>query len=241
MSLRTAPRHCHCRCQHRRYRSESGRTTFIHVVMEARRGMRTHGFAICLLGLHALMLLCFWSPYLLYRPWLPYVSVEQETFWMVCVCCFLIAIPCASYFSFGNEARNGSVELLAMTRVWQPGIVLGKWLARVAEAALIACTLMPYAVLHYFRGGVNPLFELVLLGILLLGSAHLCSFCMLLSVLKGPHGWIQRILMCALNVPIGLWVGFCVFAIMESPLTMIGVTIVMLPIVTLITIAILPP
>jgi hypothetical protein len=92
-------------------------------------------------------------------------------FWTILVITVGFVIPLRGVNSIATERTGNNLDLVRLTRLSATRIVVGKWAALVAQAALVAASVLPYLVLRYFLGGVNVVHELRALGWLLVGSA----------------------------------------------------------------------
>jgi hypothetical protein len=92
-------------------------------------------------------------------------------FWTILVITVGFVIPLRGVNSIATERTGNNLDLVRLTRLSATRIVVGKWAAVVAQAALVAASVLPYLVLRYFLGGVNVVDELKALGWLLVGSA----------------------------------------------------------------------
>lgn len=92
-------------------------------------------------------------------------------FWTLLVITVGFVIPLRGVNSIATERTGNNLDLVRLTRLSATRIVVGKWAALVAQAALVVASVLPYLVLRYFLGGVNVVHELRALGWLLVGSA----------------------------------------------------------------------
>ena len=99
------------------------------------------------------------------------LRVSGGFFWTILVITVGFVIPLRGVNSIATERTGNSLDLVRLTRLSATRIVVGKWAALVAQAALVVASVLPYLVLRYFLGGVNVVHELRALGWLLVGSA----------------------------------------------------------------------
>jgi hypothetical protein len=92
-------------------------------------------------------------------------------FWTLLVITVGFVIPLRGVNSIATERTGNNLDLVRLTRLSATRIVVGKWAALVAQAALVVASVLPYLVLRYFLGGVNVVHDLRALGWLLVGSA----------------------------------------------------------------------
>lgn len=99
------------------------------------------------------------------------LRVSGGFFWTMLVIAVGFVIPLRGVNSIATERTGNSLDLVRLTRLSATRIVVGKWAALVAQAALVVASVLPYLVLRYFLGGVNVVTELGRLGWVLVGSA----------------------------------------------------------------------
>ncbi len=150
------------------------------LVKELRQGMRSRLFVISFLLLHAALIVVAVLSLL--------IAVESgdarigsSFFWTIIGALMLVVMPISGLGSVANERKANSLELIFLTRVTPRRIIVGKWLAIVAQTVLLVCLALPYLVLRYFLGGVEITADLVTLALLLLGSALLSGVAVGLS------------------------------------------------------------
>lgn len=92
-------------------------------------------------------------------------------FWAILGITVGFVIPLRGMTAIATERVGNNLDLVRLTRLSATRIVVGKWLAIVAQALLVAVASLPYLVLQYFFGGVNVVGDLTRFSWLLLGSA----------------------------------------------------------------------
>ena len=80
-----------------------------------------------------------------------------------------------------EETRANTFDLVQLTRLTAFRITLGKWLALVAQTALLVAALLPYAVLRHYFGGVDVITDLVIIAHLMMASFVLTAGAVALS------------------------------------------------------------
>lgn len=125
------------------------------LVKELRQGMRSAGFVWTFLAMQlALAGLASFS------------LLNEDTdggykffWWAVCavLCC---ALPLRGFSALHDELRLQTIDTLVLTRQSAWRIALGKWLSLIGQGLIFCSTVMPYAVVWYFLGGINPVQEL---------------------------------------------------------------------------------
>lgn len=113
----------------------------------------------------------------------------------------LILMPARGLTAVSEELKVNTLDLVQLTHLTAFRIVLGKWVALVAQTLLVVTAILPYAVLRYFFGEVDIIADLTVIGLLMLASMVLTAGALALS---SSHIAI-RIL-----VVLGLFVAVCV-------------------------------
>lgn len=96
-------------------------------------------------------------------------------FWAILGITVGLVIPLRGMTAIATERVGNNIDLVRLTRLSATRIVVGKWLAIVAQAILVAVAALPYLVLQYFFGGVNVVADLLRFSWLLLGSAFIAA------------------------------------------------------------------
>ena len=142
------------------------------LVKELRQGMRSRLFVISFLLLQGALIFVA-------AIGLSASAKQQDTsvvtgfFWTIIGVPLLLIMPMSGLNAVVNERKANTLELMFLTRLTPRRIIIGKWLAIVAQTVLLVCTVLPYSVLRYFQGGVNIGAELFTIGALLIGSVLL--------------------------------------------------------------------
>jgi hypothetical protein len=102
-------------------------------------------------------------------------------FWLAAVVAVSVIVPLRGVGAISGERSGNGLDLLNLTRLSATRIVIGKWIALVAQSALLAVTLLPYCTLRYFFGGVDVLAELQGLGWILAAGAVVAAAAVALS------------------------------------------------------------
>jgi hypothetical protein len=113
----------------------------------------------------------------------------------------LVLMPARGLTAVSEELKVNTLDLVQLTHLTAFRIVLGKWVALVAQTLLVVTAILPYAVLRYFFGEVDIIADLTVIGILILASMVLTAAALALS---SSHIAI-RIL-----VVLGLFVAVCI-------------------------------
>ena len=95
----------------------------------------------------------------------------------------LVVQPLRGIGTLHNEIRGSTIDLMVLTRMGTWRIVLGKWVAIVSQSALLLAAIVPYLILRYFFGRMELFAELLLMGLVFLGSAVFTAVTVGLSAL----------------------------------------------------------
>jgi hypothetical protein len=157
------------------------------LVKELRQGLRGRAFVGAFLALQGV--LAFISALgLLAAARGESTAFAGGLFWTL-VCVFsLMILPMSGLAAIRNEQKANTLELVFLTNLTARRILIGKWLAIVAQTALIVCTALPYAVLRYFLGRVDLGSDLIMLLLVLGGSAFLAALTVGLSPFQSKLG-----------------------------------------------------
>ena len=141
------------------------------VVKELRQGVQSGAFAWTFIGLQAAMFLTFAITVASFEASnRSSRSTFEVFFWLMVAAAVLIIIPLRGLGAISGERAGSKLDLVQLTRLSATKIVFGKWLAIVAQAALIVSAILPYVVLRYFFGDVNVISDLAVIGWLFAGS-----------------------------------------------------------------------
>jgi len=145
------------------------------LVKELRQGVQSGAFAwtFTLLQVGMFILMTFW---VLYRSdgVVGRGDVNQffhGFFWMLFGLAAVIALPMRAAGSMAAERMGNTLDLLRLTHLSSTQIVVGKWLAVMAQVLLIATAVLPYLVLQYFFGGLDLVSDLFSFTVVLLVAA----------------------------------------------------------------------
>ncbi len=177
------------------------------VVKELRQGVQSGAFAWTFVGLQgAMFFLMSWA----LTVFSPDGGFGRDTvhsfFWLIVAVGVLLVLPLRGLGAISSERVGNNLDLVRLTRLSATRIVTGKWLAIVAQCALLVAAILPYLVLRYFFGGVNVVRDLEIVGWLFAGSMVVTAAALALSTL--PH-WV-RIAVSVLSGPFafGALIGF---------------------------------
>ncbi|RBP37685.1 hypothetical protein DES53_11367 [Roseimicrobium gellanilyticum] len=93
----------------------------------------------------------------------------------------LILMPARGLTAVSEELKVNTLDLVQLTHLTAFRIVLGKWVALIAQTLLVVTAILPYAVLRYFFGEVDIVSDLTGIGIMMLASMVLTAGALALS------------------------------------------------------------
>ena len=136
-------------------------------------------------------------------------------FWMVVglVCLFLM--PMGGLMLMGQELEEGNHELLLMTPLSRWKVVQGKFLTLWGICLLTFSSLLPYAIVRYFIGGIDVGRNIALALTVILGSGIIVAGAIGASAFRGM---IARIAVMV------LFLGSLTFSLLASVAAAAGVT-----------------
>jgi hypothetical protein len=158
------------------------------LVRELRQGLQSGGFAWTFVALQtAMCLLMIWSTFAAGDPAARQAARAGDGFfWFASAVGIAIAVPLRGLAALSGERIGNNLDLVRLTRLSATRIVVGKWLANVAQALLAATSILPYVVLRYFLGGVNVLRDLESFGWICVAALVVAAAALALSTL--PEG-----------------------------------------------------
>ncbi len=149
------------------------------IVKELRQGLRTRTFAAVFISWQAFLVLC-----LIISTASSNSGGSNFFFWGVIMVLFVPILPMRGLTSLSGEIKDGTLDLLQLTRLGAWRITFGKWAALVSQAGLIGISILPYIVMRYFAGGVSVAWEIWGLGVFVLAAAVLTAINVGLSALR---------------------------------------------------------
>jgi hypothetical protein len=96
-------------------------------------------------------------------------------FWFLIGVPLILLMPLRGFGALYGEIKNGTLELVFLTRLSALRIAAGKWMALMVQTLLLVCSVLPYVLLRYFLGGVNVVDDLQNLVFLLFISGMLTA------------------------------------------------------------------
>ena len=145
------------------------------LVKELRQGVQSGAFAWTFILLQAAM-------FVLMTFWVLNRSTGQQSrldvnqlfhgyFWALFGFAAAVILPVRAAGSMTAERVGNTLDLLRLTHLSSTQIVVGKWLAVMAQVLLIATAVLPYLVLQYFFGGLDIVADLFSFVVVLLVAA----------------------------------------------------------------------
>ncbi len=145
------------------------------IVKELRQGLRTKVFVSLFITVQVLMTILVAVSLAAAAQELNASADSNGFFWFFIALPVVVILPFRGFGTVGTEIKANTLDLILLTRLSARRIIIGKWLAIVAQTALFVFAILPYAVLRYFLGGVNLIDDLVVLAWMLFASAVLTA------------------------------------------------------------------
>ncbi len=114
----------------------------------------------------------------------------SHVFWTIIVIYLIGILPMSGLNALSREFDDARLDLLQLSSMRSRGIVIGKWLSLNLQGWLVVLSLLPYIVLRYFVGSVNPLHDLMTLAGILYFSMICSAAAITVSVV---HNKIARV------------------------------------------------
>jgi len=154
------------------------------LVKELRQGMRSKTFSATFFATQALMILVeIFSVLATARMERAqdFNSFLSGLFWFMIGLPLLALMPFRGFGALSTEMKDNTLELVFLSRLSARRILFGKWFAIFAQTLLLITSILPYVVLRYFMGGIDLLFEVQIIILLVLASALLTAGAIALS------------------------------------------------------------
>ncbi|MBM3955924.1 MAG: hypothetical protein FJ309_15145 [Planctomycetes bacterium] len=87
-------------------------------------------------------------------------------FWFLFTVSSTMILPLRGLLAIRSEEVGQTFDLLRLTRLGSTQIVVGKWIAIMAQVVLVAIAVLPYVVLQYFLGGYGVIGDMTAIGCL---------------------------------------------------------------------------
>ncbi|MES2995353.1 MAG: hypothetical protein V4733_00920 [Verrucomicrobiota bacterium] len=144
------------------------------LVKELRQGMRAKLFVGLFLGLQIFLGVMLFSAVSAATGNNPggVISGMIFTFFSIIL---LVFQPLRGINALHGEIKDGTIDMMVLTRLNAWRIVFGKWISVAGQSTLFFTTIIPYLILRYFFGGMNLFAELVALVLIFLLSLTLTA------------------------------------------------------------------
>ena len=166
------------------------------VVKELRQGVQSGAFAWTFIALQAAMFLFLSYGVIVFDAGVRRsgATMLESFFWTIVGAAVLFILPLRGLGAISGEKVGNNLDLVRLTQLSATKIVLGKWLAIVAQGALLVTAILPYVVLRYFFGDVNVIRDLATIGWLFVGSMLVAAAAIALST-KSPQVRLASVLL----------------------------------------------
>lgn len=141
------------------------------LVKELRQGMRTNLFTSSFILLQVFMVFTVFIG----------AAAEGDTsaisgfFWFFLITTLLVAMPIRGFNALTSELQLNTMDLIQLTRLSAWRITLGKWAALMSQTTLLVISILPYLVMRYFFGGIDLIYEFLILFFAFFASALLTA------------------------------------------------------------------
>lgn len=201
------------------------------LVKELRQGLKTRMFVSVFVLIQAVMIVIVGLQLIS----VSYGNISRSStegfdafFWSVLWIPLIIIMPARGLNAISEEIKANTLDLVQLTRMTAFRIVLGKWVALVAQTLLLVASVLPYTVLRYFFGSVDIVTDLYTVGMLLIASLVLTAGAVALSSIHV----VFRIMLVLIGIPalmsfIGIYSMARAFGGATTSLPEIGTAIVM--------------
>ena len=108
-------------------------------------------------------------------------STFEGFFWTFIWIATIFLMPARGLTAISEESKANTLDLVQLTRLSAFRIVFGKWAALSTQTFMIAASVLPYAVLRYFFGGVDIVKDLEHFVLLMCASLILTAGAIALS------------------------------------------------------------
>ena len=157
------------------------------LVKELRQGMRSRLFLVSFMAVQTAMIILAVLGLTTTKMGDP-SSTVTFFYWLIIGAPLLFVMPFSGLNSISGERKENTLELIFLSRLTARRIVAGKWLAIMAQTFLLVTSILPYAVLRYYLGGVDLVRDLSTLAWLLLASALFTAITIAISPATGRFG-----------------------------------------------------
>lgn len=153
------------------------------LVKELRQGLKTRMFVSVFILLQAVMIIIVGLQLLSMARGAGRSQMQEFDwfFWAVIWVPLLVVMPARGLAAVSSELKANTLDLVQLTKLTAFRIVLGKWVALVAQTLLLVAAVLPYTVLRYFFGRVDVVMDLTMLLGMVQGSLVLTAMAVMLS------------------------------------------------------------
>ncbi|MGF1655437.1 MAG: ABC transporter permease, partial [Verrucomicrobiales bacterium] len=153
------------------------------LVKEVRQGLRGRMFVITFLLMQVLLFFTM-TGQLISQQGGQLTTMGATTFFWTMVCIPMLLLPLAGFGAIHGELKGKTLELITLSRLSARRIVMGKWTSLAAQLVLILITVLPYALLRYYLGGVDIVSDLQILFWLTACAVMVAGVCVGLSAFE---------------------------------------------------------
>lgn len=130
---------------------------------------------------------------------IPGTGMFSGPFWVVVAVICLLFMPLGGLLLMGQELEEGNHELLLMTPLSRWRVVRGKFFVLWGMVLLTFSSLLPYAIVRYFIGGIDPVRNIALAFTVVFGSAIFAAGAIGASSFRGIAARISVLLLFLLS------------------------------------------
>ena len=183
------------------------------LVKELRQGLRTRLFEGAFLGAHLIIVFIVGMEALVVGFSGSEVTQGQQFQWMAEVFFLCFALPMRAFASVRDEMNADSLDLLRVANVDAARVINGKWPSQMLLVTILLVSFMPYHLLRFYIGHIEPLVEIMGLAATWAAAALSTAFFMFFATL-GIGG---RIAWMMFGMPFALWALVVMMASILSP------------------------
>jgi hypothetical protein len=147
------------------------------LVKELRQGLKSRSFVLIFILVQVIMVLLVGMQLLSQATGGTQSDMRSFDgfFWAFVWIPLVFLMPARGLTAISEEVKANTLDLVQLTKLSAFRIVLGKWVALVAQTLLLVAAILPYAVLRYFFGQVDVVSDLTNIGLLLMLSLLLTA------------------------------------------------------------------
>ena len=103
-------------------------------------------------------------------------------FWFLFTVSSALILPLRGLLAIRSEEVGQTFDLLRLTRLGSTQIVVGKWIAIMAQVVLVAIAVLPYVVLQYFLGGYGVIGDMTAIGCIVVIAGLVTAAALMASI-----------------------------------------------------------